>query len=73
MNLYPEPVKTMDGQILRLVAVQKGENTCLDCGHTTTADFCDVCAEGGTTEDKDAARNLVPTISYLLDDEFYIL
>lgn len=58
-----------------LIIVPPGELTCLDCGETTSDGYCYRCADAKTAVGRgvpppvDAAR-LVPTISYLLPEEY---
>jgi len=66
------------------VRVVRLEMTCTECGETTTDRFCRRCNGGDEGEDGDgvvwngrrngngvSSGNLVPTVSYLREDEYY--
>lgn len=69
--------------MVRRVRVGVGEMTCTACGETTTQRFCPRCnvddEEEGTqlfhwrrSGDSVSESTLVPTVSYLRDDEFVL-
>jgi len=61
------PVLDLEGRPVRVVRVNRNEQTCLDCGETTTEDYCPTCSD---FSEGLVVRHLVPTISYLRDDEY---
>lgn len=61
------PVRDVHGNIMRFVRVPPGEKTCLNCGETTFADYCVRC---GDLEHNNRSSRLVPTVSYLQEDEY---
>jgi hypothetical protein len=60
-------VRNHEGRIVRFVLVGPNEMTCLDCGETTAYDHCPRCSE---FDEHIIKRNLIPTLSYLRDDEW---
>lgn len=68
---FSRPVRDLHGHpVWRVKVGSANEKTCLDCGETTTGDYCLRCAdENGTAEAKSTPR-LVPTLSYLRPNEY---
>lgn len=67
------PPRDVDGRpVWRVRVAGAGELTCLDCGETTTEDYCPRCADLVHFDyriAKQAAR-LVPTLQYLREGEY---
>lgn len=66
------PVRDCDGRAVWRVRVVPGEQTCTICGETTTDDYCLRCSVESHANQRYAvvkAGQLVPTMSYLRDDE----
>lgn len=61
------PVRDVHGHIVRFVLVPPGEKTCTNCGETTFANYCVRC---GDIEHNNPVSQLVPTTSYLREDEY---
>lgn len=68
---FSRPVRDLHGRpVWRVKVGSANEKTCLDCGETTTGEYCLRCAdENGTAEAKSAPR-LVSTLSYLRPNEY---
>ncbi len=67
-----QPVRDCNGHVVWRVKVPPGEFTCLDCGETTTGAYCWRCVdERKLISHHEAIKSarLVPTMSYLHDDE----
>lgn len=75
------PVRDVYGSLVRRVRVGVGEMTCTECGEVTTQKYCPRCnvedEEEGTelfhwrrSGDGASESTLVPTVSYLAEDEF---
>ena len=66
------PVRDCHGHVIWRIKVAPGEKTCLECGETTTDDYCLRCsAEADVNQryQKIKAGRLVPTMSYLKPEE----
>jgi len=62
-------VRAVDGSEWRFVRAAKSEMTCRRCGETTITDYCVRCSDSETGE---YVRDLVPTLSYLHEDEYVL-
>lgn len=70
------PVRDVHGHVVwRVKVAGERERTCLDCGETTTDEYCLRCvAEAEISQRHNLASNigrrLVPTVSYLKPEEY---
>ena len=68
------PVRDLHGHpVWRVKISSRNEKTCLDCGETTTENYCLRCAaEADADQRRDViqAGRLVPTLSYLRPNEY---
>lgn len=60
-------MRDVHGNIMRFVRVYRDEHTCLLCGETTGEDYCPRCSD---FSEGVIVRDLIPTLSYLHEDEF---
>lgn len=73
------PVRDANGFVVWRVRVARGEMTCTACGETTLDGFCVLCNVGdGAVDGRGNVRvasraNLVPTASYLREDEMVLV
>ena len=65
------PVRDCDGHVVWRVRVVPGEQTCLDCGETTTDAYCWRCAGEQDLDFRAAIQQarLTPTTGYLRPEE----
>lgn len=65
------PVRDVHGHAVWRVRVAPGEMTCTGCGETATGDFCQACGTDETGQRRvENPPPLVPTLSYLRDNEW---
>ena len=68
---FSRPVRDLHGHpVWRVKVSSVDEKTCLDCGETTTGDYCLRCATLVDTAEAKSAPRLVPTLSYLRPNEY---
>ena len=63
------PVRDCEGHIVRRVRVPRGELTCVQCGETTTENYCTRCSLDEDGRRKRGAGTLIPTMDYLSEDD----
>ena len=72
MSALP-PVRDVHRHVVWRVKVAPQEMTCLDCGETGTGNYCLRCAAEADANQRHTVMKfgrLVPTISYLNQDEY---
>ena len=71
---FSRPVRDLHGHpVWRVKIGSTNEKTCLDCGETTTENYCLRCAAEADVNQRNAvikAGRLIPTLSYLRPNEY---